>query len=54
MLTLEAWLAQDSPRAGDLLRRRTQEMIDSLEPPEGHGDLLERGEAYIRDLEAKR
>jgi trimethylamine--corrinoid protein Co-methyltransferase len=53
MLTLEAWLDQGSPRAGDLVRRRTREMIDSLEPPEGHGDLLERGEAFIRDLEAK-
>jgi trimethylamine--corrinoid protein Co-methyltransferase len=54
MLTLEAWQAQDSPRAGDLLRRRTRELIDSLEPPGGHGDLLERGEAFIRGLEAKR
>jgi trimethylamine--corrinoid protein Co-methyltransferase len=53
-LTLEAWLAQDSPRAGDLLRGRTRELIDSLEAPEGHGDLLERGEAFIRGLEAKR
>ncbi len=53
-LTLEAWLAQDSPRAEELLRRRTRELIDSLEPPEGHGDLLQRGEAFIRRLEAKR
>jgi trimethylamine--corrinoid protein Co-methyltransferase len=53
-LTLEAWLAEDSPRAGDLLNQRTRELVDSLEPPKGHGDLLERGEAFIGRLGAQR
>jgi trimethylamine--corrinoid protein Co-methyltransferase len=53
-LTLEAWQAQGNPRAGDLLRRHTGKLLDALEVPGGHGDTLDRGESFIRRLDARR
>ena len=47
-LSLEAWQAQDSPKAGDLLRERTVDLLAHARPPEDHLELLIRGEALIR------
>ena len=46
-LSLEAWQAAGSPRAEDLLRRHTVELMASHPAPPDHDDLLERGEAWI-------
>ena len=53
-LTLEAWQAQGGERAADLLRRHTAKLLDALGAPEGHGDMCERGESFIRRLDARR
>jgi trimethylamine--corrinoid protein Co-methyltransferase len=47
-LSLEAWLAQGSPRAGDLLQARTIDLLAHAQPPEDHPEVLARGEALIR------
>jgi trimethylamine--corrinoid protein Co-methyltransferase len=47
-LSLEAWQAQGSPKAGDLLRERTVDLLAHARPPEDHLELLIRGEALIR------
>ena len=48
-LSLEAWQAQGSPKAGDLLRARTVDLLAHAQPPEDHLELLTRGEALIRN-----
>ena len=47
-LSLESWQAQGSPKAGDLLRARTVDLLAHAQPPEDHLELLTRGEALIR------
>ena len=47
MLTLEEWQAQGSPKAEALLRRHTRHLLDDVQPPEDHADLMARGEAFI-------
>ena len=47
-LSLEAWQAQGRPKAGDLLRARTIDLLAHARPPEDHPELLARGEALIR------
>ena len=47
-LSLEAWQAQGSPKAGDLLRARTVDLLAHAPPPDDHLELLTRGEALIR------
>jgi trimethylamine--corrinoid protein Co-methyltransferase len=49
-LTFEDWQEKGCPRAGDVLRHYTKALIDNLSVPEDHGDLMERGEAFIRNL----
>lgn len=49
-LTLEAWQERGSPRAEDVLRRYTCDLLDALEPPADYEDLMGRGEAFIRSL----
>jgi trimethylamine--corrinoid protein Co-methyltransferase len=47
-LTLEKWQAQGGPKAGELLRKYTRELLDGLTAPEDHADLIARGEAFIK------
>lgn len=47
-LTLEAWQAAGQPRAEDVLRRHTVALLASHAAPPDHGELLERGEAWIK------
>ena len=47
-LSLEAWQAAGQPRAEDILRRHTVALMASHPAPPDHGELLERGEAWIR------
>ncbi len=46
-LTLEDWQAQGCPRADDLLREHTMQLIEQAGPPEDQGELLEKGETFI-------
>jgi trimethylamine--corrinoid protein Co-methyltransferase len=47
LLALEDWQAKGGPRAEEVLRRYTKQLIDGLKPPDGHEELTERGEAFI-------
>ena len=46
-LTLEKWQERGTPEAGGILRQHTISLLRSLDPPEDHGDLMARGEAFI-------
>jgi trimethylamine--corrinoid protein Co-methyltransferase len=47
-LSLDDWQAEKMPKADDLLRRYTADLINSLQPPDDHDELMEKGEAFIR------
>lgn len=49
-LTLEEWLARGRPRAGDLLRGHTARLLQELEAPEDHAELMGRGKAFVQSL----
>jgi trimethylamine--corrinoid protein Co-methyltransferase len=49
-LTVEDWIQQGSPRADDRLRNHTKQLLESLEAPEDHDDLIGRGEEYINSI----
>jgi len=53
-LSLEAWQARGSPRAIDRLRQYTRHLLQALDAPDDHDDLLGRGQAYIQALTAGR
>jgi trimethylamine:corrinoid methyltransferase-like protein len=46
-LTLEKWQEQGSPAAQGLLREHTRRLLESLDPPEDHAELMAEGEAFI-------
>lgn len=46
-LTLEKWQERGAPEAGKLLRQHTQRILDGLDPPGNHSELMARGEAFI-------
>jgi trimethylamine--corrinoid protein Co-methyltransferase len=46
-LTLEQWQARGSPQAADLLRRHTRQLLDGLQAPEDHIELLAQGQSFI-------
>ncbi len=46
-LDLETWRERGSPRAEDLLRRRTEELLENPRVPKDHAELMARGEAFI-------
>lgn len=50
VLTLEQWELEGQPKAVALLRKYTVDLIADLQAPEDHEQLLERGEAFIRNL----
>ncbi len=47
ILTLEKWQEKGAPEAGEILRKRTLSIVEGLEPPEDHDDLIARGDAFI-------
>jgi trimethylamine--corrinoid protein Co-methyltransferase len=51
-LTLEEWQEKGSPRADDILRRYTKDLIDNLIAPADYGDLMEQGRAFIRKMKS--
>jgi trimethylamine--corrinoid protein Co-methyltransferase len=48
-LQLERWQAQGNPRASILLRNFTRDLLDQLQAPDDHADLVARGQAFISD-----
>jgi trimethylamine--corrinoid protein Co-methyltransferase len=46
-LTLEDWQSRGSPDAGQVLRRRTAELLATAQPPGDHDEILARGGAFI-------
>jgi trimethylamine--corrinoid protein Co-methyltransferase len=53
-LSLEAWQAQDCPRAIDRLRQYTRDLLDELDAPDDYDELLGRGQAFIQARTAGR
>jgi trimethylamine:corrinoid methyltransferase-like protein len=51
-LRLEEWLGQGKPRALELLRQYTTELMARHPAPEDHGELIAQGEGFIRRLRA--
>jgi trimethylamine:corrinoid methyltransferase-like protein len=49
-LTLEQWQERGCPRAEEVLRHHTRQLIADSEAPGDYDDLVRRGEAYIRGL----
>ncbi|UCG06018.1 MAG: trimethylamine methyltransferase family protein [Desulfobacterales bacterium] len=47
-LVLDDWEAAGKPRADDLLRQHTRDLLDNLAAPEDHDELIAKGEAFIR------
>ncbi len=49
-LSLDRWLAEGRPQAGERLRARTRQLIAESRPPQDHDALIECGEAFIHRL----
>jgi trimethylamine:corrinoid methyltransferase-like protein len=47
-LTVEAWTEEGCPTADQKLRSHTRQLLEDLEAPDDHEDLIGRGEAFIR------
>jgi trimethylamine--corrinoid protein Co-methyltransferase len=50
-LTLETWQEQGCPKALDVLRRHTQQLLDQASPPQDHGQLVAKGQEFIQALQ---
>jgi len=48
--TLEKWQEKGSPRAEDVLRSYTKNLLETSEPPAQHAQLIARGEAFIKNF----
>jgi len=48
--SMEKWQEKGAPRAGDVLRRYTRDLLDGLTGPEDHDEIMARGEGFIRGL----
>jgi trimethylamine--corrinoid protein Co-methyltransferase len=46
-LTLDGWEIAGKPKADDILRQHTRELLDNLTPPDDHDELIAKGEAFI-------
>ncbi len=45
--SLDDWQARGSPRADARLREHTRRLMEGLEPPEDHAELMARGRAFM-------
>jgi trimethylamine--corrinoid protein Co-methyltransferase len=48
--SMEKWQANGRPPAIDLLREHTRQLLDGLQAPEDHDELMGRGEAFIQRI----
>ncbi len=53
-LTLDKWQARGCPRAEDLLRRHTRQLMADSKPPAYHSEVIEKGEDFINAFKARR
>ncbi len=53
-LTLEDWQARGCPHADELLRGYTRQLLETLEAPPDHDELMARGLAFIAERTARR
>jgi trimethylamine:corrinoid methyltransferase-like protein len=51
--SLEKWLENGSPKAIRLLREHTIELIENLESPEDHDEMIAKGEIFINKITKK-
>jgi trimethylamine--corrinoid protein Co-methyltransferase len=51
-LPIDEWQARGRPRAEDLLKEYTRQLLDKSKPPENHSELLAQGESFIKTLTA--
>jgi len=49
-LGIDEWQARGRPRAEDLLKGYTRQLLDESKPPENHSELLAQGESFIKSL----
>ena len=49
-LPIDEWQARGRPRAEDLLKGYTRQLLDESKPPENHSELLAQGESFIETL----
>ncbi len=49
-LPLDEWQAKGRPRAQDLLRGYTRQLLEESRPPENYSELLSQGESFIEAL----
>lgn len=49
-LSIDEWQDRGRPRAEDLLRGYTRQLLSESKPPEDHSELLAQGEAFIEAL----
>jgi len=49
-LPMDEWQARGRPRAQDLLKGYTRQLLDESKPPENHSELLAQGESFIKTL----
>lgn len=47
LLTLDKWKEQGEPRAEEILRKRTCDLLNNPARPADHGDILSRGESFL-------
>lgn len=47
--SMEKWMEQGQPKAIDLLRQYTRQLLSELEAPEDHDELINKGEEFIRN-----
>jgi trimethylamine--corrinoid protein Co-methyltransferase len=51
-LPIDEWQARGRPRAEDLLKEHTRQLLDKSKPLENHSELLAQGESFIKTLTA--
>jgi trimethylamine--corrinoid protein Co-methyltransferase len=49
-LSLESWQDQGHPRADQMLREYTVQLLEQAAPPSDHDELIARGEAFIQNF----
>ncbi len=47
--SMEKWMDQGQPKAIDLLRQYTRQLLSELKAPEDHDELINKGEEFIRN-----
>ena len=49
-ISLEKWVEQGHPKANQLVREKTQEIMTQAKAPDDHDEIIAKGEEFIRKL----